>query len=319
MGNSLCKLLHIKYPVIQGGMVWCSGWRLASAVSNTGGLGLLGAGSMTPELLTEHIIKTREATKNPFGVNIPLMWKHTRELVKVVLDQEVPVVVTSAGNPALTTPLFKKENRTVLHVVANTKFARKSEDAGVDAVIAEGFEAGGHNGREETTTFTLLPLIRQAIQIPLIAAGGIFNARSVMAAMILGADGVQIGSRFAACIESSAHENYKKRVIDSVEGDTVLTLKKLAPVRFIKNKFYQQVQAAENSGAEVSELIELLGKGRARKAIFEGSLEDGEIETGQVSALINKHESVAEIMQEIITELETLKQQFMHSPKLNFV
>lgn len=318
MNNSITKLLQIKYPVVQAGMVWCCGWELASAVSNAGGLGVLGAGSMTPELLTEHINKTRKATTKPFAVNVPLMMKNSEDIIANIIEHKVPVVITSAGSPSKYTQRFQEAGIKVLHVVANSKFALKCQEAGVDAIIAEGFEAGGHNGREETTSFTLIPLIRKITNLPLIAAGGIYDAKSMLAAMILGADGIQIGSRFAVSMESSAHSNFKQRVIEASDGETVLTLKKLAPVRFIKNKFYEQVTFAEENGASISELRDLLGKGRARKAIFEGNLDDGEIEIGQVSAMITEIQPAAEILNEIITEFKMLTNNILHNSKFNF-
>ncbi|NBC83914.1 MAG: DUF561 domain-containing protein [Bacteroidetes bacterium] len=318
MGNRITNLFGIKYPIIQAGMVWCSGWKLASAVSNAGGLGLIGAGSMRPEILKEHIQKIKKATNKPYGVNIPLMKEDVEKIIQIVLEEEVPIIFTSAGNPGKWSATFKKENRLVAHVVANTKFARKSEEAGVDAIVAEGFEAGGHNGREETTTLTLVQLIRNSTSLPLISAGGITNAKSMLAVMVLGAEGVQIGSRFAASLESSAHENYKKQVIESVEGDTVLTLKSLMPVRFIKNRFYEQIQEAEKNGASQEELLQLLGKGRARISIFEGNIEDGEPEIGQGSALISQIQPAAEIVDEIMAGVVTLNEKLFGDDKFQF-
>jgi enoyl-[acyl-carrier protein] reductase II len=283
-------------------MVWCSGWRLASAVSNAGGLGLLGAGSMHPETLREHIVRTKSATNNPFGVNVPLMYPEIEGILKIIAEQKVPIVFTSAGSPAKWTPWLKENGITVVHVVSSSMFARKCEIAGVDAVVAEGFEAGGHNGREETTTFTLIPSVRKAVSLPLIAAGGIGSGESMLAAMALGAEGVQIGSLFAVSDESSAHPEFKKLVIGLKEGDTQLALKKLTPVRLIKNAFFKKVQEAEASGAGVEELRILLGKGRTKKGIFEGFLEEGELEIGQVSALIDKIEPVSIIMDRLIAE-----------------
>ncbi len=302
MQNRITQLFNIKYPVIQGGMIWCSGWELASAVSNAGGLGLLGSGSMHPETLLLHIQKTREATKNPFGVNVPLLYPEIDEIIKIIIDEKVPVVFTSAGNPAKYTTFLKKEGIKVVHVIANTKFALKCVDAGVDAIVAEGFEAGGHNGREETTTLCLIPQIRRAVSIPLIAAGGIGSGQAMAAAIALGAEGVQIGSLFAASTESSASEAFKQEIIKSKEGDTKLTLKKLAPVRLLNNPFYQSVENLENTGAPAEEFVNLLGKGRAKKGIFEGDLVEGELEIGQVSALVDKIRPVSEIMKTIITD-----------------
>jgi len=305
--NRIKQLFNIGVPIIQAGMVWCSGWRLASAVSNAGGLGIIGAGSMHPETLTEHIRKCKSATTKPFGVNVPLLYPEIDKLIKIIIEEEVKIVFTSAGNPSLWTSTLKSAGITVVHVVSSVKFAKKSEQAGVDAVVAEGFEAGGHNGREETTTFVLIPLVREAISIPLIAAGGIANGRSMLAAEALGADGVQVGSRFAASQESSAHENFKRRVTDSVEGDTVLTLKQLTPVRLIKNHFYNQVQEAELRGAGKEELEKLLGKRRSKLGIFEGDLNEGELEIGQVAAAIRKIQPASEIIQEMWTEYSQLK------------
>ena len=305
--NRLRELLKIKYPIIQAGMVWCSGWRLASAVSNCGGLGLLGAGSMTPDLLEYHINQCRAATDKPFGVNLPLLYSHTEEHIEIILRTGVKIVFTSAGNPAKYTSLLKKNGIIVVHVIANSKFALKAFDAGVDALVAEGFEAGGHDGIEETTTMVLIPLIREIVNLPLIAAGGISSGKSMLASFALGADGVQIGSRFAASEESSAHINFKRKIIDSKDGDTVLTLKNLVPVRMIKNKFYYEIQEAESRGASKEELSQLLGKGRSRKGIFEGNLDEGELEIGQVSALIKDIKPVSEIFNDIIMEFNSTR------------
>ncbi len=302
MQNRITSLFHIQYPIVQGGMVWCSGWKLASAVSNAGGLGLIGAGSMRPDVLRQHIRQCKIATHNPFGVNVPLLYAHTEENIKVILEEEIKIVFTSAGNPALWTQKLKDHGCTVVHVIANTKFARKAEEAGVDALVAEGFEAGGHNGREETTTICLIPLIRETTSLPLLAAGGIASGKAMLAAMALGADGVQIGSLFAASSESSAHELYKNAVIQARDGDTVLTLKQLNPVRLLRNGFYQQVATAESEKATPEQLKELLGKGRARKGIMEGDLENGELEIGQAAALIHEVKPVARIMNELISE-----------------
>ena len=286
--NRVKQLFNIEYPIVQAGMVWCSGWRLASAVSNAGGLGLIGAGSMYPDVLREHIIKCKTATHKPFGVNLPLLYPDIEQLVKIIIEEKVSIVFSSAGNPKTWTEILKKEGIKVVHVVSSAKFAIKAADAGVDAVVAEGFEAGGHNGRDETTTLCLIPAVREILSIPLIAAGGIADGRSMLAAFALGAEGVQMGSRFAASIESSAHEAYKQAVIQAEEGDTVLTLKQLTPVRFIKNAFYEKIKAAEAACASKEELAILLGKGRAKKGIFEGNLEEGEIEIGQVSARLRE-------------------------------
>ncbi len=281
-------------------MVWCSGWRLASSVSNAGGLGLLGAGSMYPEVLREHITKCKAATSKPFGVNIPLLYPDIDKLMQIIAEENVKIVFTSAGNPATWTKHLKDRGTTVVHVVSSVKFAKKAEQAGVDAVVAEGFEAGGHNGREETTTFVLIPMVRDAISIPLIAAGGIADGRGMLAAESLGAEGVQVGSRFAVTTESSAHDNFKQRVVAAAEGDTMLTLKQLTPVRLIKNDFFRQVQLAEARGATIQELSDLLGSRRAKRGIFEGDLEEGELEIGQVSAAIRKIESASDVMKEIV-------------------
>ena len=305
--NRVRELLKIKYPIIQAGMVWCSGWRLASAVSNCGGLGLLGAGSMTPDLLEYHINQCKAATDKPFGVNLPLLYSHTEEHIEIILRTGVKIVFTSAGNPAKYTSLLKKNGIIVVHVIANSKFALKAFDAGVDALVAEGFEAGGHDGVEETTTMVLIPLIRELVNLPLIAAGGISSGKSMLASFALGADGVQIGSRFAASEESSAHINFKRKIIDSKDGDTVLTLKNLVPVRMIKNKFYYEIQEAESRGASKEELSQLLGKGRSRKGIFEGNLDEGELEIGQVSALIRDIKPVSEIFNDIIMDFNSTR------------
>jgi enoyl-[acyl-carrier protein] reductase II len=309
----IIQLFATKYPVVQAGMVWCSGWRLASAVSNAGGLGLIGAGSMSPDLLLEHITKCKRATSQPFGVNLPLLYPRIDELIDVVVKEKVRIIFTSAGNPASWTDALKKAGAIVVHVVSSVKFARKAQESGVDAVVAEGFEAGGHNGREETTTFVLLPLVREAISIPLIAAGGISSGRAMLAAEVLGAEGFQVGSRFATSIESSAHENFKKKVIESAEGDTVLTLKQLTPVRLIKNKFYDDVREAERKGASKDELHLLLGRKRSRAGIFEGNLDEGELEIGQVSALIKTIQPARQILEEMWSEYESLKKAFAES------
>lgn len=300
--NRICELFGIKYPVIQGGMVWCSGWKLASAVSNSGGLGLIGAGSMHPEVLEEHIIKTRIATNKPFGVNVPLMYPELDKIMEIIIRQKVDIVFTSAGNPKLLTARLKDAGVKVTHVVSSAFFAEKCEAAGVDAIVAEGFEAGGHNGREETTTLTLVPSVRKVTSLPLMAAGGIATGRAMFAAMALGADGVQIGSRFAVAEESSAHSAFKKMICELGEGGTRLALKKLAPVRLVKNPFFEKINEAELRGATTDELSDLLGKGRAKKGMFEGDLENGELEIGQVAALIDTIKPVSQIMLELIDE-----------------
>lgn len=305
--NRIARLFSIDVPVVQAGMIWCSGWRLASAVSNAGGLGLIGSGSMYPETLREHIRKCKSATVKPFGVNVPLLYADIKKIMDIIIEEGVRIVFTSAGNPATWTKTLKDNGVTVAHVVSSARFARKSEDAGVDAVVAEGFEAGGHNGREETTTMVLIPLVRDAVSLPVMAAGGIASGRAMLSAQILGADGVQIGTRFAASAESSAHENFKKRIIACEEGDTVLTLKRLTPVRLIKNGFYQRVQEAELNGASVSELENLLGKRRAKIGMFEGNLEEGELEIGQVSAAVRHMQPAAEILREIWSEYQLCK------------
>jgi enoyl-[acyl-carrier protein] reductase II len=310
--NRIVTLFGIRYPIVQAGMVWCSGWRLASAVSNAGGLGLIGAGSMYPEVLREHIQKCKAATAKPFGVNIPLLYPEIDRLIQIVIEEQVPIIFTSAGNPATWTSKLKDHNRIVVHVVSSVKFALKAQQSGVDAVVAEGFEAGGHNGREETTSLVLLPMVRQAISIPLIGAGGIASGRTMLAAEILGADGVQVGSRFAVSQESSAHIEFKKRVITSREGDTVLTLKQITPVRLIKNKFYENVRDAEENGATKEELIELLGNRRSKRGIFEGDLEEGELEIGQVSSMLRSIEPAASIVDDIWKEYVSLKKIYFH-------
>lgn len=304
--NRVCSLLGIRYPIIQGGMVWCSGWKLASAVSNAGGLGLIGAGSMHPEILREHICKCRAVTGKPFGVNIPLMYPQIEEIMKMVVDEGVKIVFTSAGNPKTWTGWLKEHGVTVVHVVSSSRFAMKCEEAGVDAIVAEGFEAGGHNGREETTTFCLIPAVRSAISLPLIAAGGIATGEGILAAMVLGAEGVQIGTRFALADESSASTLFKERCLAIGEGDTRLVLKKLTPTRLVKNVFRDAVETAEDRGASVEELRALLGKGRAKKGIFEGDMENGELEIGQVAALLSSKQSVETVMREMIETYEKI-------------
>ncbi|MDQ6529400.1 nitronate monooxygenase [Flavobacterium sp. LHD-85] len=303
--NKITQLFNIKYPIIQGGMIWNSGYKLASAVSNAGGLGLIGAGSMYPEVLREHIQKCKKATDKPFGVNIPMLYPNIEEIMNIVVEEGVKIVFTSAGNPKTWTSFLKEKGITVVHVVSSSIFALKAQDAGVDAVVAEGFEAGGHNGREETTTLTLIPMVKEKIQIPLIAAGGIATGRGMLAAMVLGADGVQVGSRFAASIESSSHNNFKETIVSTIEGGTQLTLKELAPVRLIKNKFYQDVQDLYQKCPSKEELVQLLGRARAKRGMFEGDLEEGELEIGQVAGLIHKILPVEEIVQQMIAEFET--------------
>lgn len=300
--NRICELFGIKYPIIQGGMVWCSGWRLASAVSNAGGLGLLGAGSMHPEVLREHIRKCKAAAGKPFGVNVPLLYPEIDLLMQLIVDEGVKIVFTSAGNPKKWTSFLKEHGITVAHVVSSSAFAVKCEEAGVDAVVAEGFEAGGHNGREETTTLCLIPAVRRATSLPLIAAGGIGTGEAMLATFVLGAEGVQIGTRFALTTESSAHENFKQHCLSLNEGDTKLLLKKLAPTRLAKGDFKAAVEEAEAVGASADEMRALLGKGRAKKGIFEGDLKQGELEIGQIAALFHEEQTVNEVMEEIITE-----------------
>lgn len=307
--NRVKKLFQIDVPVIQAGMVWCSGWRLASAVSNAGGLGLIGAGSMYPDTFRDHIRKCKKATQKPFGVNVPLLYPEMSVIMDIIIEEGVKIVFTSAGNPSLWTGKLKEKGITVVHVVSSVKFAKKSEQAGVDAVVAEGFEAGGHNGREETTTLVLIPMVRDAISIPLIAAGGIASGRAILATEVLGAEGVQIGSGFAASVESSAHENFKQRIINSTEGDTQLTMKQLTPVRLIKNKFFQEVITAEQRGASNEEMLVLLGRARAKKGMFEGDLEEGELEIGQVSATIKNIRPAGEILDDLWLEYKHAKAQ----------
>ena len=309
MQNRITTLFNINYPIVQAGMVWASGWRLASAVSNAGGLGLIGSGSMYPEVLREHIIKCKAATDKPFGVNVPLLYPDIDKHIQIIMEEKVPIVFTSAGNPKTWTSILKEKKITVVHVVSSSKFAVKAQEAGCDAVVAEGFEAGGHNGREETTTMVLIPAVCNAVTIPVIAAGGIATGRQMLAAMVLGADGVQIGSRFVASPEASSHSNFKNLVINAKEGDTQLSLKALTPVRLLKNNFYAQITEAENKCASVDELQILLGKGRAKRGMFEGNLEEGELEIGQVSAIINNIKPAAEIVKEIYTSyVEALQQ-----------
>jgi enoyl-[acyl-carrier protein] reductase II len=304
MNTKIASLFKIKYPIIQGGMIWCSGWKLAAAVSNSGGLGLIGAGSMYPDVFQEHITKIKKATDKPFGVNLPLLYPQMDEIVEIVLREKVKIVFTSAGNPKKYTSLFKEHGITVVHVIANTKFALKAQEAGVDAIVAEGFEAGGHNGIEETTTMNLIPLIRKTIDLPLIAAGGIGTGRQMLAAFALGADGVQVGSRFAASVESSAHLVFKQKIIEARDGDTKLTLKQVVPVRLIRNKFLNEVEEMEKRGATIDEIKTHLGHGRAKLGMFEGNADDGEMEIGQVSALIDEILPAGEIVEEMMKEFE---------------
>lgn len=319
MSNSITQLFNINLPVIQAGMIWCSGWRLASAVSNAGGLGIIGSASMYPDVLKTHVKKCKAATNKPFAVNVPLMYPNIEEHMQTILEEKVPIVFTSAGNPKTWTPILKEAGITVVHVVSSVKFARKAEDAGVDAVVAEGFEAGGHNGRDETTTLCLIPMVRAAVSCPLIAAGGIATGRAMLAAMTLGADAVQIGSRFVASEESSAHLNFKQIVAAAGEGETHLTLKELAPVRLIKNKFYHQVQEAYAKCATKDDLQELLGRGRAKKGMFEGDLEDGELEIGQISGLISDILPAKQIVENIIEEYLRAQSEIVSDGKFNFV
>jgi enoyl-[acyl-carrier protein] reductase II len=307
--DKITKLFNIEVPIIQAGMVWCSGWRLASAVSNAGGLGLIGAGSMYPEVLQEHIRKCKAATLKSFGVNVPLLYPDIDRIMDIIVQEEIKIVFTSAGNPSTWTPFLKDKGITVVHVVSSSKFAKKSEQAGVDAVVAEGFEAGGHNGREETTTLCLVPMVRDAVSLPLLTAGGIGSGKAILAMEALGADGVQVGSRFAASEESSAHDHYKEKVITLSEGDTLLAMKALTPVRLVKNKFFEQIHRAELEGASVEKLKNLLGRGRAKKGIFEGDLEEGELEIGQVSASIKKIQPAAEILRDLWMEYQQAKKQ----------
>jgi len=309
MKNNITELFNIQYPLIQAGMIWNSGWRLASAVSNAGGLGLIGAGSMYPGVLREHIQKCKKATTKPFGVNVPMLYPNIEEIMQIIVEEGVKIVFTSAGNPKTWTPFLKEKDITVVHVVSSVKFAVKSEQAGVDAVVAEGFEAGGHNGREETTTFTLIPMVKEKLTIPVIAAGGIATGRGMLAAMVLGADGVQIGSRFVTSSESSAHINFKEEVIKAQDGDTHLTLKELAPVRLIKNRFYNELQDLYRENASVDQLKEKLGRGRSKKGMFEGDLEDGELEIGQIAGLIHEIKPAAEIVSEIVNEFNEVSAQ----------
>jgi len=300
--NPITHLFNIKFPIIQAGMIWCSGWELASAVSNAGGLGLIGSGSMYPEVLRTHIQKCKQATNKPFGVNVPLLYPDIDKHMAIIIEEGVKIVFTSAGNPKTWTKHLKDHGITVVHVVSNVKFALKCEEAGVDAIVAEGFEAGGHNGREETTTMVLIPQVRKAVNLPLIAAGGIGSGQSMAAAFALGADAVQVGSRFAVTHESSCHPNFKNAIVEAKEGDTQLSLKQLTPVRMIKNKFYSKVAELEKQGASSEELAALLGRGRAKKGMFEGDLDEGELEIGQISGAIDKIQSVQEVMNELLND-----------------
>ena len=315
--NRICTLFNIHYPIIQAGMIWCSGWELASAVSNAGGLGIIGSGSMYPEILDKQIRKCKAATDKPFAVNLPMLYPDIDKHIETIIKHKVPIVFTSAGNPKTWTTHLKAQGITVVHVVSSVKFAKKAEEAGVDAVVAEGFEAGGHNGRDETTTLCLIPMVAKAIKIPLIAAGGIGTGRGMLAAMNLGADAVQIGSRFVATPESSAHEKFKKVVVDAQEGDTLLTLKELTPVRLVKNEFFKQLENAYEQNASVDDLNKLLGRGRAKKGMFEGDIVEGELEIGQISGLINEIIPAKQVVEEIVTEfMNALKEQ--NSPKFQF-
>jgi enoyl-[acyl-carrier protein] reductase II len=307
MNNKIKDLFNIKYPIIQGGMIWVSGYKLASAVSNAGGLGLIGAGSMYPEVLRQHIQKCKKATDNPFGVNVPMLYPEIEKIMDIIIEEEVKIIFTSAGNPKTWTSFLKEKGITVVHVVSSVKFALKAEAAGADAVVCEGFEAGGHNGREETTTFTLIPMVKEQVKIPVIAAGGIGSGRGMLAAMVLGADGVQIGSRFAATEESSAHQNFKDMIVDAKDGDTHLTLKELAPVRLLKNKFYQELQELYQQNPSKEQLKELLGRARAKKGMFEGDLDNGELEIGQIAGLIHKIKPAKVVLEEIIEEYNLSK------------
>ncbi len=309
MQNKITQLFNIEYPLIQAGMIWNSGWRLASAVSNAGGLGLLGAGSMYPEVLREHIQKCKKATQNPFGVNVPMLYPDIDTIIDIIINEGVKIVFTSAGNPKTYTQKLKDAGITVVHVVSSVKFALKAQEAGVDAIVAEGFEAGGHNGRDETTTFTLIPMVREKISIPLIAAGGIATGRGMLAAMVLGADGVQVGSRFVASEEASSHRAFKQMVVDAKEGDTMLTLKELAPVRMLKNKFFEDVMELYTKSPSREDLQQLLGRARAKRGMFEGDLEEGELEIGQIAGLITNIKPAAKIVSEMIAEFERAKKE----------
>jgi enoyl-[acyl-carrier protein] reductase II len=309
MENRITQLLGIRYPIIQAGMVWCSGWKLASAVSNAGGLGLIGSGSMYPEVLEKHIRKCKEATDKPFGVNVPLLYPHRDQIFEILIREKIRIIFISAGNPVLWTSFLKEHGMTVVHVIANVKSAKKCEESGVDAIVAEGFEAGGHDGKEETTTLTMVPLIRKAVSLPLIAAGGIATGRGMLAAFALGAEGVQIGTRFVVAEESSAHPDFKKKIVEAKDGETSLVMKKVVPVRLLKNKFSDQIREAEAQGATAEELINILGKGRAMRGMFEGDIEEGELEIGQASALVNEIKSARAIIEEIVQEFNEAKKE----------
>ncbi len=309
MTNKITQLFGIQYPIVQGGMIWCSGWRLASAVSNAGGLGIIGSGSMYPDVLDEHIQKCKAATNKPFAVNLPMLYPDIDKHIETIIKHKVPIVFTSAGNPKTYTAHLKQHGITVVHVVASVKFALKAQEAGVDAIVAEGFEAGGHNGRDETTTLCLIPMVKQAVQIPVVSAGGIGTGRGMLAAMALGADGVQLGSRFAATVESSANQAFKQEIVKAKEGDTMLTLKEITPVRLIKNPFYQKVEAAYQNGANLEELTTLLGRGRAKRGMFEGDLEEGELEIGQISGLINEIKTAGEVVEDLVNEFRAAQEE----------
>lgn len=315
--NRITELFGIRYPLIQAGMIWCSGWELASAVSNAGGLGIIGSGSMYPEILDEQIRKCQQATNQPFAVNLPMLYPDIEKHIETIIKHKVPIVFTSAGNPKTWTNHLKSHGITVVHVVSSVKFALKAQEAGVDAVVAEGFEAGGHNGRDETTTMCLIPMVAKEITIPLIAAGGIGTGRGMLAAMNLGADGVQVGSRFVTTTESSAHQNFKNKIIHSSEGDTILTLKELTPVRLLKNEFYKTLEQAYNNGTSTAELEQILGRGRAKKGMFEGDLIEGELEIGQIAGIIDSILPASEVVKEIITEFNQAKLE-QNSPKFSF-
>lgn len=318
MQNRITELFNIKYPIVQAGMVWASGWNLASAVSNAGGLGIIGAGSMYPDVFLDHIKKCKQATDKPFGVNLPMLYPDLEELIGIIVKEKVKIVFTSAGNPKTWTSYLKEKGIIVVHVVSSVKFALKAKEAGVDAIVAEGFEAGGHNGRDETTSMVLIPSVREQIDIPLIAAGGIATGKAMLAAMVLGADGVQIGSRFIASTEASSHQNFKQKILDAKEGDTSLTLKELTPVRLLKNKFYLDIQKAYENKASKEELRDLLGRGRAKKGMFEGDLDEGELEIGQVSSLIHNIRPAAEIVKEIVDEYETTRIRALNDKSFSF-
>lgn len=305
--NRITSLFNTEYPIVQGGMIWVSGWKLAAAVSNAGGLGLIGAGSMYPDVLRTHIQKCKKATDKPFGVNVPMLYPDIEKIMDIIVEEGVKIVFTSAGNPKTWTQFLKEKGITVVHVVSSVKFALKAEAAGVDAVVCEGFEAGGHNGREETTTFTLIPMVKAQVKIPVIAAGGIGSGKGMMAAMVLGADGVQIGSRFAATIESSAHENFKNTIVEVKDGDTQLTLKELAPVRLVKNKFFQDVQTLYTQNPSVDDLKTLLGRARAKRGMFEGDLDEGELEIGQIAGIINEIKPAGQVVRELIEEFKAVQ------------